>query len=183
MRARFISVYKKLASLPGGRQIHAKLAWIYAELDQRLRNQPGLPGKLWRLFHDEKWQESTATGTVLSLSCTIAVIVVVPYTGYRWEISIAIGLAVDAVMYAFYRLGLWPEHKIHLVTSSFWYWSWIAVFFFINGTLTWLLMEKADLRTSMARAVLMAIGAALNPVVFLYRRRFAFVGRVSRSKT
>lgn len=181
MRTRLIAVYKKLASLPGGRQVHARLERIHAWLDSRLAARKGLIGWLWRLFHEPDWQDSTLTAAVLSLLCTILILVIAPQTGHRWLVSISLGVLIDLVMYFFYKLKLWEERRVSYPKSSIRYWTWIAAFFFINGAMTWLLMRKIGLDTVQARGILAAQGAALNPLVFLYRKKFAFAER--RTKT
>jgi hypothetical protein len=177
MRTRFIAVYKKLASLPGGRQIHDCLQRLHVWLDSRLAGQEGSLGGLWRLFHDPDWQESTLTAANLSAVCTVLIVLIAPETGHRWLLAIGIGVFCDLVMYFFYKLKLWEKSGVSYPRSSVRYWAWIVGFFFINGAMNWLLMRKIGLDTLPARGLLTLQGAMLNPLVFLYRKRFAFADR------
>jgi len=183
VRARFIIAYNKLASLPIGRQIHARLELIHARLDSRLADRAGLLGKLWRMLHQPDWQESTLMAGVLSVACTVLILLVAPQTGHRWLVSIGAGLVIDLVMYFFYKLGLWKKRQVGYIKSGVLYWAWIVAFFFINGIMNWLWMRKLGFDTVPARGLLAAQGAVLNPVVFAYRKRIAFATKKMKTTT
>jgi hypothetical protein len=154
--------------------------WIAHEwLDVRLANHPGYPGKVWRLVHNSKWQQSSALSSTTYAVNFALVYVGVSYLGHGWVFNTLASLVWDAVFFLVKKFKIWGDRDACCSTSAVIAVALWALFFSFNFSFTYLLFDQTDMGVAWVKIAMIPMGLLLNPVRFWLDDRLAFTPQLT----